>query len=112
MSHICSQAISVKALHLADGFVLPLFLGVLFQPLGVSRDVAVSLAFVQEEPGVAEAAVRTEGAVELSAPGVSAVLVVVQNLPVLGGVRAEAAAVKSRRRNVLTRRVFELHVFQ
>ena len=64
----------------------------------VAGHIAMGLALVEEECGVAESAVVTEGAAELAQAGVLAVLVAQQRLLVAALVAAVAAGVERRRR--------------
>jgi len=100
----CAELAAQERLGRAD---LQLLAGVIFQPVLVTGDVAVNLALVEEEAGVAEGAVGAEGAAKLLLLGVLAVLVVQQRLLVL---RLVGAVLALEDRHLVVLRVFHLHV--
>lgn len=69
----------------------------------------MDLLFVQEECSVAKSGMGTQGAAELSVPGMLAVLVVLKRLAVVRLIRAEFA-LKDRRLKFFACRVLQLHV--
>lgn len=87
---------------------LQLPVGIVLLPALVTRHIAMYLALMEEEAGVAEGAVMAQGTTEFSLLGVLAVLVIKQGLLVFGLVAAVLALEDGR---LVALRMFCLHVF-